>query len=237
MSRDLRMGLRQYESPLIPMYHNNLPIHIYRARENHEFTDFTFICGATRFQVHKVIVCSQSKVFHAACTGPFKVSLLLMLMTVVNIPQESSTNEFDLSEFSVDHVKWLIDFLYMGTYQTPKDSNLDDHIYMFAIGDMYRIEPLAQHAAEKFHCGLTHILMLEEVLPLIPLVYNSTPEHRQELRQEVVMFLRSPGPGIKEEMESRGWYDDMAEECPDFIKDLLFSYLEWSDRDWSFLSN
>ncbi|KAF4495006.1 hypothetical protein FAGAP_8832 [Fusarium agapanthi] len=195
----------------------NFRMSLWQARENHEFTDFTFVCGATQFPVHKVIVCSQSDVFHAACTGPFK---------------ESSTNEFDLSEFSVDHVTWLIDFLYTGAYETPKDSNLDDHIYMFAMGDMYRIEPLAEYAAEKFRVGISHLLMLEEVLPLIPLVYNSTPEHRQELRQHVVKFMRSPAPGIKEAMESREWYDDMTKECPCFIKDLLFSYLEWSDRDW-----
>ncbi|KAF5630282.1 hypothetical protein F52700_7304 [Fusarium sp. NRRL 52700] len=197
----------------------NLRMSHWKARENHEVTDFAFVCGATRFEVHKVIVSSQSKVFHRACNRPFG---------------ESSTNEFDLSEFSVDHVKLLIDFLYLGTYQTPKDSNLDDHIYMFAIGETYSIEPLAQYAAEQFHCGLSHIQMLEEVLPLIPLVYNSTPEHREELREELVRFMRAPGPGIKEAMETREWYDDMAEECPDFIKDLLFSYLEWSDRNWSF---
>ncbi|KAF4944814.1 hypothetical protein FGADI_12409 [Fusarium gaditjirri] len=151
--------------------------------------------------VHKVIVCSQSKVFHAACTEPFK---------------ESSTNEFDLSEFSVDH-----------------DSALADHIYMFAMGDMYSIEPLAQYAADKFRVGMFHLMKLEEVLPLIPLVYNSTPEHRQELREQVVKFMRSPVRRIKEAMESGEWYDDVAEQCPDFIKDLLFSYLEWSNCDWS----
>ncbi|KAF4443029.1 hypothetical protein FACUT_1582 [Fusarium acutatum] len=194
-----------------------LRMSLWHARENHEFMDLTLICEATQFSVHKVIVCSQSKDFHAACTGPFK---------------ESSTNEFDLSEFSVDHVKWLIDFLCKGTYQPPKDSNLDDHIYMFAIGDI-RIEPLAQYVAEQFRCGLTHILMLEEILSLIPLVYNSTPERRQELREQVVKFMRSPVRGIKEAIKSRAWYDDVAEECPDFIKDLLFSHLEWSDRDWS----
>ncbi|KAG5782445.1 hypothetical protein H9Q73_003879 [Fusarium xylarioides] len=206
----------------------SLRMNLWQARENHEFTDFAFVCGATRFPVHKVIVCSQSKVFHAACTGPFKVSQPFMLMSAVNISQESSTNEFDLSELTMNNVKWLIDFLYMGAYQTHKNSTLDDHIYMFAIGDMYRIEPLAQYAADQFHYGLSQIQKLEEVLPLIPIVYNSTPEHRQELRQEVVKFLRSSGPGIKGGMESREWYDDMAEECPDFIKDLLFSYLEWS---------
>jgi hypothetical protein len=219
------------------MYQKNRLIIISRARENHEFTDFAFVCGDTRFQVHKVIICSQSTVFHAACTGPFKVRLLLILMNAANITQESSTNEIDLSEFSVDHVKWLIDFLYTGAYLVPKDSNLDDHIYMFAMGDMYMIESLAEYAAWKFRCELSDLLMLEEVLPLIPLVYNSTPDHRQELREELVKFLRSPGPGIKEDMETRGWYDELAAECPEFIKDLLFSYLECSDRDWSFLSH
>ncbi|KAF5604639.1 hypothetical protein FPANT_1428 [Fusarium pseudoanthophilum] len=204
MSKDLRMGLLQ-------------------ARDKHEFTDFAFVCGDTRFQAHKVIVCIQSKVFHAACTGPFK---------------ESYTNEIDLSEFSVDHVKWLVDFLYTGAYIVPEDSDLDDHIYMFAMGDMYNIEPLAEYAAWQFRCGLPDVLTLEEVLPLIPLVYNSTPDHRHELREELVMFLRSPSPGIKADMKAREWYDDMAVECPEFIKDLFYSYLEISDdSDWSFLSH
>ncbi|KAF5974817.1 hypothetical protein FCOIX_8008 [Fusarium coicis] len=202
------------------MHQHNLPIIIYRARGNHEFTDFAFVCGDTRFQVHKVIICSQSKIFHAACTGPFK---------------ESTTNEIDLSGFSVDHVKWLIDFLYTGAYPIPEDSNLDDHIYMFAMSDMYKIEPLAEYAAWKFRCELSDLLMLEEVLPLVPLVYNSTPDHRQELREALVKFLRSSGPGIKEGMKTRGWYDEVAAECPEFIKDLLFSYLECSDHDWSLL--
>ncbi|KAJ4132258.1 hypothetical protein NW765_014078 [Fusarium oxysporum] len=164
---------------------------LWQARQNHEFTDFAFICGAARFPVHKVVVCSQSKVFHIACTGLFK---------------ESSTNEYDLSESSVDH-----------------DSTLADHIYMFALGDMYSIEPLAQYAAEQFRIGISHAQKLEDVLPLIPQVYNSTPEHRQELREQVVKFMRCPVRGKKEAIESREWYDDMAEQCPDFIKDLLFS--------------
>jgi hypothetical protein len=36
--------------------------------------DFVLICAAERFPAHKVIVCSQSKVFHAACSKPFRVS-------------------------------------------------------------------------------------------------------------------------------------------------------------------
>ncbi|KAI1013735.1 hypothetical protein LB503_010678 [Fusarium chuoi] len=186
-----------------------------RTRHNQEFADFTFICGAAQFPVHKVIVCSQSKVFHRACTGQF---------------EESSTNTFNLSEFSGDHVQWLIDFLYTGTYpmEPSKAPTLADHIYMFAMGDMYKIEPLAQYAADKVRIGLSQGLNLEEVLPLIPQVYSSTPEHRQELRKLVVKFMISPAHGKKQAIEEREWYDDMAQQCPEFIKDLLFTCMERS---------
>ncbi|KAF5716063.1 hypothetical protein FGLOB1_2756 [Fusarium globosum] len=188
---------------------------LWQTRHNQEFTDFTFTCGASQFPVHKVIVCSQSKVFHRACTGQF---------------EESSTNTFNLSEFSDDHVQWLIDFLYTGTYpmETSKAQTLADHTYMFAMGDMYRIEPLAQYAATKFRTGISHGLNLEEVLPLIPQVYSSTPEHRQELRKMVVKFMISPAHGKKQAIEEREWYDDMAQQCPEFIKDLLFTCMERS---------
>lgn len=59
--------------------------HIVRARERDEFIDFVLVCGPERFPVHRVIVCSQSNVFHAACSKPFKVNshsnLLQIYMT------------------------------------------------------------------------------------------------------------------------------------------------------------
>ncbi|KLO81822.1 uncharacterized protein LW93_6978 [Fusarium fujikuroi] len=196
---------------------------LWQTRHNQEFTDFTFTCGASRFPVHKVIICSQSKVFHAACTRQF---------------EESSTNTFNLSEFSDDYVQWLIDFLYTGTYpmETSKVPTLADHIYMFAMGDMYRIEPLAHYAADKVRIGLSQGLNLEEVLPLIPQVYNSTPEHRQELRKMVVKFMISPAHGKNQAIEEREWYDDMAQQCPEFIKELLFTCMERSSSRAMFFS-
>ncbi|VTT61799.1 unnamed protein product [Fusarium fujikuroi] len=211
---------------------------LWQTRHNQEFTDFTFTCGASRFPVHKVIICSQSKVFHAACTRQFEVSLPFILMDIANMTQESSTNTFNLSEFSDDYVQWLIDFLYTGTYpmETSKVPTLADHIYMFAMGDMYRIEPLAQYAADKVRIGLSQGLNLEEVLPLIPQVYNSTPEHRQELRKMVVKFMISPAHGKNQAIEEREWYDDMAQQCPEFIKELLFTCMERSSSRAMFFS-
>ncbi|KAJ9130599.1 hypothetical protein NKR23_g12120 [Pleurostoma richardsiae] len=47
-----------------------------RAREREEHIDLVLVCGPERYPVHKVIVCSQSPVLHAACTKPFKEAAL-----------------------------------------------------------------------------------------------------------------------------------------------------------------
>jgi speckle-type POZ protein len=44
-----------------------------RCRDKGEFTDFVLRSKEDEFKVHKVVVCSQSKILHKACTGTFKV--------------------------------------------------------------------------------------------------------------------------------------------------------------------
>jgi hypothetical protein len=39
-----------------------------------KYSDLTLRCGKNVFKVHKNIVCTQSKVFAAACDGGFQVS-------------------------------------------------------------------------------------------------------------------------------------------------------------------
>lgn len=48
-----------------------------RCRERGDFTDFKILCDGVDLGVHKVILCSQSPVFRAACTGNFRASYLL----------------------------------------------------------------------------------------------------------------------------------------------------------------
>lgn len=45
-----------------------------RSREQGRYTDFTLICEGMKFEVHKIILCSQSPVFDAACTESFMAS-------------------------------------------------------------------------------------------------------------------------------------------------------------------
>lgn len=39
------------------------------------FTDVTIVCGDREFKCHKMVLCTQSKFFEAACFNGFKVCL------------------------------------------------------------------------------------------------------------------------------------------------------------------
>jgi hypothetical protein len=44
-----------------------------RALSDETFSDMTITCGGEVFNVHRVIVCSQSSFFYVAMAGSFKV--------------------------------------------------------------------------------------------------------------------------------------------------------------------
>lgn len=44
-----------------------------RAYENGQFTDLTIICGEKHIAVHKLVVCTHSRIFEKACTNGFEV--------------------------------------------------------------------------------------------------------------------------------------------------------------------
>lgn len=47
----------------------------HRLRDRGEFVDLVLKHDVESFNVHRVIVCPQSKVFYKACTGGFEVTL------------------------------------------------------------------------------------------------------------------------------------------------------------------
>lgn len=68
---DTRARIVQYNH--LPLSAEIIIDQINRARESGEFTDFTLTCDGRDIKVHKIIICSQSPVFRAACAGQFKV--------------------------------------------------------------------------------------------------------------------------------------------------------------------
>ncbi|KAK4148497.1 hypothetical protein C8A00DRAFT_47652 [Chaetomidium leptoderma] len=220
-----------------------------RARERDEFTDFVLSCGAERFPVHKVIVCSQSKVLHAACRKPFR---------------EAASGEYEIAEQSPAMVRRMVDYFYTGDYKDRSESIPQDrskekpkcsdgerltalciHARMFALADMYQVDHLQSLAATKYGKALEEQPNTEELLNSISDVYQLTPASVRALRDKAVVafrvqlgrtrwfhqpsFFADPEPSAKESGGAidtlRAAYDEVATESPEFLKDLLSSYI------------
>jgi hypothetical protein len=54
------------------------------SRDRGEFTDVVLNHDVEGFNVHRIIICPQSKVFYKACTGEFKVALHIHVPFVAN---------------------------------------------------------------------------------------------------------------------------------------------------------
>ncbi|KAF4963040.1 hypothetical protein FSARC_8913 [Fusarium sarcochroum] len=193
-----------------------------RAREKGEFTDFTFLCGESRIPAHKVIVCGQSPVFRAACTGKFK-------------NQEASSSTYDLSSHPVEMVQRMVDCLYTGGYSvvkdkpddpTPSSSPLSIHVMMYALGDKYNVTELMDVSTKEYSERLGRESEFEDFLSSLPDVYSSTPEGSRGLRDAAVNFVRIKADRGMDGVPVPEWLEELAAACPDFIKELLYDFLE-----------
>ncbi|KAF4503391.1 Kelch 21 [Fusarium agapanthi] len=191
---------------------------IVQARESGEFTDFTFACNGRNIKVHKIIICSQSPVFRAACAGQFK---------------EAFSGIYDLTSHQPDMVQLMVDYLYMGDYsidmseadETNTASNsgaLSTHAIMYALGDEYDIKGLRDLSARKYSWSLDESLELNEFLSSIPFVYTLTPDSSRGLRDPALEFARNKLRHVGGQSDNRDAFDELLIECPDFLKELLY---------------
>ncbi|KAH6874682.1 BTB/POZ protein [Thelonectria olida] len=191
-----------------------------RARERGEFTDLTFTCNGYSMPVHRVIVCSQSPVFRAACTGEFK---------------EASTRTYSLDSHSLPMVRRLVDFLYTGDYTEKYEeevagedpiSILSVHVAMFALADKYDIEELSALSGKKYCEYLTKNPDVSNFLLSIPEIYESTPTSSRGLRDHALSFSREKLPEFLTGRASKELFDEVAADSPEFIRELLYSFIE-----------
>ncbi|KAK0640944.1 hypothetical protein B0T16DRAFT_204744 [Cercophora newfieldiana] len=222
---------------------------IAKARNQDEFTDFTLTCGPDRFPVHKLVICTQSKVFRAACTGQFK---------------EASTGELDMPEDDPAMVARMVEYLYSGKYEAAEvaetwispepETPLGDassgvtipetqrltpiriHARMFALADKYDIRGLQLHASEQYE-KLATTIRAHQLLDSIPDVYDLTPESVRRLRDKAVMAARlapegeldhalgNPTLRKKTARATADMFRAVGERNPEFLKDLVASYI------------
>ncbi|KAL8402626.1 hypothetical protein RB596_009117 [Gaeumannomyces avenae] len=209
-----------------------------------EFTDFVLVCGSERFPVHKVIVCSQSKVFHAACSKPFK---------------EAASGEYEIVQQSPAMVRRMVEYFYTADYTDCNEATRDlskeqpgsdelgltalcIHARMFALADIYQVDRLQSLAATKYGKELEKRFNIQDLFGSIPDVYQLTPCSVRALRDKAVVALRvglgrenrlrqstvaSPTTsgdntgGVADSLMAV--YDEVATETPEFLKDLISS--------------
>ncbi|QQK42181.1 BTB/POZ fold [Penicillium digitatum] len=156
-----------------------------RCQKSGEFTDLTFICEGESFNVHKVVVFSQSDVLHAACTGNFK---------------EASSALFDLNEDSKIIVGKLVSFFYTENYsntiqasrteQPVSCSALHLHVRVFILPDKYIIKGLLALCVEKYQKRPQFLSDPIEFIESIPEVYALPPTAPRPLKEVVARFAR-----------------------------------------------
>lgn len=123
-------------------------------------------------------------------------------------------------------------------------SALRIHARMFALADMYQVDGLQKLAVAKYGKAMNKNPRIEDILESIPDVYQLTPSSVRLLRSVAVLALRlqlerskrsrqpTSGDPAPSGSETRGAaktfmaaYNELATESPEFLKDLLYSYI------------
>ncbi|OAQ58766.2 hypothetical protein VFPPC_16956 [Pochonia chlamydosporia 170] len=172
--------------------------------ENGEF--LVLICQGKRINVRKMALSTQDNVFHTACTGPFKVS---------GSVQFAGQYYFHSGDYDVAVASELEEDI----------SALQIHARMVSLADRYAIDALVSLSATKYSDRLRKSDMLE-FLGSIHDVYTLTPSHVRDLRVEAVRHARINLPQHLGNASVRRAYEDIASTTPEFIKELLDSYME-----------
>ena len=211
-----------------------------KAYQAGRYTDLKITCGSTEFKVHKIILCSQSKVFDAMCSSHFLVCTIFgrphnimntrMLITL----QEASTNTIDLTKDTPSLVARLIDCLYLGTYNDFKAQDDAEywkwahqlHAEMFSLGDKYDCAVLKELALAKFkeHANRNGVHNLLGFIASIPIIYSSTPDSERTLRDMAVDKVSGePDRFLLENVKPS--FQKVVFEVPEFNWDLHMSWM------------
>ncbi|KAJ5159932.1 uncharacterized protein N7482_006936 [Penicillium canariense] len=192
-----------------------------RCQKSGEFTDLALVCEGERINVHKVVVCSQSDVLHAACIGNFK---------------EASSAVYEFLDDKKLIVGKLLSFFYtenysdtIRTYETEPPSScsaLQLHARVFVLADKYIVKSLLALCVEKYQRRLQFLSDPIEFIESISEVYALPPTSTRTLKEVVAHFARINISNYLHEETVQMAYNSVAQSVPKFVKDLLDLYIE-----------
>ncbi|RPA72590.1 POZ domain-containing protein [Ascobolus immersus RN42] len=131
-----------------------------------DYSDLVLKCDGVEIKVHKMILCSQSEFFHGCMASSWK---------------ESSSNEIELPEESLDDVKGMLQYLYSGDFpeqsKVPVD-HLMEYVRMFALADKYGIPGLrilVEDKIQEYANGGLNIVVVMDALEFCSLQLSGVP--------------------------------------------------------------
>ncbi|KAG6105195.1 hypothetical protein E4U31_001526 [Claviceps sp. LM219 group G6] len=207
---------------------------IAKDRGDGAFCDLEIVCGETRFQAHRNVVCSHSGVIRAACLDLSK-----------DIASRSSV--FEIKESPPELVRRMLDYIYTGNYdgfssnvpveedQTPSQeavkcaiikSTMTLHAKMMELGDMYMVDGLSALANKKITVILREQTSRKILEDFIPEIYALKFESSHTLRKSVTDCMREKR---LEKTPLAGDVDKALEvamkNVPEFTCDFLKSFI------------
>ncbi|KAI4131240.1 MAG: hypothetical protein LQ338_001333 [Usnochroma carphineum] len=159
--------------------------------------DLALHCGNEVFEVHRAIVCHQSKLFSAV---------------IQSDPPQARPDAITIEDESSATVERLMSFLYTGSYghvtvihgspfYIHRTETLDNdqqhhqnillHISMYVCGERYGVGPLKELAQAEFKNSITQQWPLKDFPGLVAEVYSSTPRKDRGLRDIILEICRA----------------------------------------------
>ncbi|KAG6207949.1 hypothetical protein E4U35_000522 [Claviceps purpurea] len=204
---------------------------IAKDRGDGAFCDLEIVCGETRFQAHRNVVCSHSGVIRAACLDLSK-----------DIASRSSV--FEIKESTPELVRRMLDYIYTGNYddfssdvpveenQTPSQekcaikSPMTLHARMMKLGDVYMVDGLSALANKKITVILRQQTPRKILEDFIPEIYAFKFESSSTLRKSVTDCMRErklEKPPLAGDVDKA--LEDAMKNVPEFTRDFLKSFV------------
>ncbi|PMD15375.1 hypothetical protein NA56DRAFT_753909 [Hyaloscypha hepaticicola] len=186
-----------------------------RCFDTDDYSDLTVKCRERSWKVHRLIVCSQSRFLHAACTAGFK---------------EAHTGIIDLDDDDPVPVEVMLKYFYTGKYNEPINESKDLRLQLqvqvltYNLADKYDLPTLMELAAEKFRNTLNEGSTAEEYLSVVRNAYI-IPKPSNALRTIVIDYARREFQNIMQSPDLDILRATLQEE-PEFAFDVLQSFVK-----------
>ncbi|KAI5304733.1 hypothetical protein KEM56_006019, partial [Ascosphaera pollenicola] len=129
------------------------------VKRSAEYSDFVIECQGQKFPAHKVIVCAQSAIIHAAvCNEEFLVYIQFLKMRI----SKSSNGVYRLDDYEPDIVDRMLDYLYTGHY-LRRDGRPDINLQGFSqfVGLTFDPDDEEQNKAQHVETAIYHSKLVQ----------------------------------------------------------------------------